>query len=141
MDVAILFWGLYAKDRQTVFPDEIDSFFPSWLNHIIHTNIAVFILIEMVILYREYPSRKECLTGLGIFVLGYLVWLNITRYFAGRWTYPILDHLPVPGKIAFMAFISCFPFLMYFLGEFLNGKIWTSTRIERKTNEADNRNP
>lgn len=135
LDVSILFWSLYAMDRRSVFPDELDSFFPSWLNHILHTNIAIFVIIELIVLHRNYPARKESLTAIALFMSCYLIWLHITRYYAGKWTYPILDTLDVPGKILFMAFISAFLFSMYFLGEFLNRKVWNASRIEKCTSE------
>ncbi|CRL01466.1 CLUMA_CG014278, isoform B [Clunio marinus] len=104
LDVSILFWSLYAIDRQTVFPKEVDSFFPSWLNHILHTNIAIFIIIELIAFHREYPTRKEGISGLLIFLFAYLAWIHITKYFAGRFPYPIVEILDIPGRIAFFSF-------------------------------------
>jgi FAR-17a/AIG1-like protein len=144
LDVAILFWSMYAFDRKSVFPDEVDNFFPSWLNHILHTNVAIFIIIEMIILHRQYPQRKESLIGLSVFMFSYLIWMFVTRYFAGKWAYPIIDFLDLPSKIVFFSFTMCFPFVMFFLGKFLNGKIWNSSRIERnesKIHQAYNFNP
>lgn len=131
MNVAILFWLLYAFDRRSVFPPEVDSFFPAWLNHVLHTNVAIFVLIEMLLMYHEYPSRKKGLVGLMSFMFSYLIWIFVTKYFAGRFAYPIIDTLDVPGKIAFFAFTLSFPIWMYFLGEFLNEKIWTEKRRQR----------
>lgn len=130
LNVAVLFWSMYAIDRRTVFPQELDSFFPSWLNHILHTNVALFIIIEMFISNRQYPSRKAGVGGLLVFMFGYLVWLHVIRFYAGRWTYPILDILNPPSRIAFFAFTISFPVLMYFLGECLNKKIWSKDRLE-----------
>jgi len=31
--VVLLFWLIFAYDRQLVYPASIDSFFPQWLNH------------------------------------------------------------------------------------------------------------
>lgn len=129
LDVAILFWSLYAFDRRTVFPEEADEFFPSWLNHILHTNVAVFAVIELIVLHHQYPSRKEGLTGLMTFIFGYLIWMFVTKFFAGRFAYPIIDALNVPGKIGFFSFTLSFPIWMFFLGEFLNGKIWSERRL------------
>lgn len=136
MDVAILFWSMYAMDRESVFPDKVDHFFPFWLNQILHTNIAIFIIIEMIILHRQYPERKKSLIGLAIFMFSYLAWMHITRYYAGKWAYPIIDALDLPGKIAFFVFTMCYPFIMFFLGEFLNGKIWNAKRVEENDSKA-----
>lgn len=53
-DVALMFWSLFAFDRETVAPKEWDPIFPVWLNHFIHTDIIVFISIELIILHRHY---------------------------------------------------------------------------------------
>lgn len=42
LHVAITFWGLYAIDRELVFPKVLDSFFPNWLVRIIiKTTLAI----------------------------------------------------------------------------------------------------
>ena len=33
--VSVSFWGLYAIDRDLVFPDELDQFFPPITNHMV----------------------------------------------------------------------------------------------------------
>lgn len=129
LDVSVCFWSIYAFDRQFVFPREVDEFFPSWLNHILHTNIAVFILVEMIILHRKYLSRKEGIIGLIVFVFSYVAWLHVTRVYAGRWPYPILETLNLPSKIVFFAITMSCPILMYFIGERLNAKIWNQVRM------------
>lgn len=128
-DVAVLFWSLYAMDRRTVFPVEVDAFFPTWLNHVLHTNVAIFTTVEMIILHREYPSKKEGICGLMTFMFSYLAWMFVTRIFAGKFPYPIIDALNLPGKTGFFAFTMTFPILMYCLGEFLNKQIWSEQRI------------
>jgi len=63
-----------AVDRELVFPKAFDSFFPSWLNHVMHTNIVIFTLLEMVTSFHIYPKRSEGFTGLLVFMVVYLVW-------------------------------------------------------------------
>lgn len=136
-DVAWLFWSMYLLDRRSVFPDEVDAFFPTWLNHILHTNVAIFVSVELVILHREYPTRKEGLCGLMIFMFSYLIWMHVTRYYAGKWAYPIIDQLDLIGKIGFFVFTMSFPVLMYFFGEYLNEKIWNVERITKQQQRKD----
>lgn len=130
LNVAGLFWSLYAYDRYLVFPKEADAFFPSWLNHILHTNVAIFIVVEMFILQRQYPSRKGGLCGLMVFIFSYLAWLHVIRYHAGVWPYPILNVLDLPSRFAFFIFTMGLPVLMYFLGEWLNEEIWGQQKSE-----------
>jgi hypothetical protein len=63
-----------AVDRELVFPKALDPFFPSWLNHVMHTNIMVFTLLEMVTSFRTYPKRSRGLTALLVFTGIYLGW-------------------------------------------------------------------
>jgi len=32
--VVLTFWGIYAVDRELVFPKALDGIIPSWLNHV-----------------------------------------------------------------------------------------------------------
>lgn len=63
-----------AIDRELVFPKALDEFFPSWLNHVMHTNIMIFTLLEMITSFRVYPKRSKGFTGLFVFTAIYFVW-------------------------------------------------------------------
>ncbi|KAF7265728.1 hypothetical protein GWI33_020811 [Rhynchophorus ferrugineus] len=69
MFVGVTFWGLYFIDRELIFPRSIDPYFPWWLNHLMHTNIMFFIILELFTSYRKYPSRKLGLSILTLFML------------------------------------------------------------------------
>lgn len=124
-NVGISFWTLMAIDRELVFPKVLDLFFPSWLNHVMHTNIMVFILLEMFISFRIYPKRSKGLQGLLLFLLSYLVWLHFIKYMSGVWVYPVLDVLDLHQRIGFFAVVLLFTISVYIAGEFINNKIWT----------------
>lgn len=68
----------------------MEPIYPHWLNHILHTNVFVCIVIEMLIEYHHYPSRKAEMTGLGIFIVGYIGWVHVIKAVANAWVYPIL---------------------------------------------------
>jgi FAR-17a/AIG1-like protein. len=72
--VGVTFWALMAVDRELVFPKALDPFFPSWLNHVMHTNIMIFTLLEMVTSFHIYPKRSKGLIGLMVFMAIYLGW-------------------------------------------------------------------
>lgn len=94
-----------------------------------HTNIMIFILLEAVITFRQYPLRRNGVTALSIFMAGYLVWVHIVRYYSGLWVYPVLDVLNWPQRIVFYAVNIVAGSLFYFGGEFLNNLVW---RVELK---------
>lgn len=124
MYVGLTFWALMAIDRELVFPKALDEFFPTWLNHVMHTNIMIFILIELFFTCRVYPSRKKALTGILAFFCSYLVWVHVIYFKTNTWVYPVLTLLNWPQRAVFYAVSVGLVIALFFLGEFLNNKIW-----------------
>lgn len=129
MNVTVLFWSLYSIDRELVFPSVMDPIYPWWLNHILHTNVFLFIAIEMLIEYHHYPSRKSELIGLSTFVVAYIGWVHIVKLVAGAWVYPVLNVLDIHHRIGFFVLSATIPIAFYFVGEFLNKEIWNKRRL------------
>lgn len=124
MFVGLTFWIIYAIDRELVLPRAVDPYFPSWLNHVMHTNIMLFVLIEFVTTFRRYPSRQKGCTILGVFMVTYLTWMLTIYKFSGFWVYPILDVLNWPLRLVFFVALLGLAQGLYFLGEKLNGVVW-----------------
>lgn len=124
MFVGLTFWGLYAIDRELVFPRSLDPFFPVWLNHVMHTNIMIFILIEMLTSFRVYPTQKKGLSVLIGFMLCYLVWMHVVYFKTDVWVYPVMAVLNTPLRICFFLVLLGLSVALYKLGDFLNHKIW-----------------
>lgn len=125
VNVSLTFWTLMAIDRELVFPKILDLYFPSWLNHVMHTNIIVFMFLELCTSFRQYPSRKFGMSVLAVFTALYITWVHIIKYASGVWVYPVLDVMALPQRLIFFAVMVLFSFGLYMLGEFLNEKIWT----------------
>lgn len=89
-----------------------------------HTNIMVFIIMEMFTSFRNYPSRKVGLAGLSIFMASYLGWIHVIKYKANIWVYPVLDVLNLPQRIVFFLLCLVFSVGLYVLGEFVNEQVW-----------------
>jgi hypothetical protein len=132
MNVSSLFWTLYSIDRELVFPKIVDPIYPWWLNHILHTNVFVLIVIELVILYHEYPSRKHELIGLTTFIIAYISWVHVIKLVADAWVYPVLHVLDLHHRVGFFLLTGTIPILFYFVGEFLNNELWTKRRLTQK---------
>jgi hypothetical protein len=62
--VGIVFWSLFMLDRELVFPVRYDAYFPTYINHMMHTTVIPAQFLELVMLYHIYPSKK---TGMLIF--------------------------------------------------------------------------
>lgn len=90
-----------------------------------HTNIIIFMFLELCTSFRQYPSRSTGLKVLNVFALLYIIWVHIIKYVSGIWVYPILEVLSLPYRIVFFTGLFLFGTACYIFGEFLNSKIWT----------------
>ncbi|KAH8412506.1 hypothetical protein KR009_002727 [Drosophila setifemur] len=127
-NVCLSFWVIYIWDRELIFPSALDAIFPrqvqSWLNHVVHTNVALLAIMDMFTCFRRYPSRLAGITGNAAFILLYIIWLHIVRYYSGEWVYPILEVLPLPMRYLFLSLLVGFNVVCYLLGEFANRVVW-----------------
>ncbi|XP_023942762.2 androgen-induced gene 1 protein [Bicyclus anynana] len=124
MFVGVTFWGIYAVDRELILPKMMDAYFPTWLNHVMHSNIVVFTIIELATSFRMYPKRKFGLSILATFMLFYVVWVHFIYFKTGSWVYPILSVFNWPMRVFFYLFSLGLIFGLYKLGETMNQSIW-----------------
>ncbi|XP_055693251.1 androgen-induced gene 1 protein-like [Lutzomyia longipalpis] len=134
-NVSTTFWTLMAIDRELVFPKFLDDFVPSWLNHIMHTMILVCIVAELFVTFRKYPTRRNGMFGLIVFMTGYLIWIHVIRHYSGVWVYPVLDVLPFALRIVFFVVVIGLTALFYILGEHLNAGIWAKELKQLKSSK------
>ncbi|XP_075991378.1 androgen-induced gene 1 protein-like [Anticarsia gemmatalis] len=118
--VASAFWGLYLVNKDFIFPEDIELQFPSWVNHTMHTFIVPFILIELFISKRNYPSRTLGVSVALLFNLAYVCWLHGIYFYTGIWVYPFLNVFTWSMKVFFFACSSIIGISVYVLGEKLN---------------------
>lgn len=135
-DVGVMFWSFFTIDRELVAPKAWDAIFPVWLNHFIHTDIMVFMAIEMVILHRHYPRIKHSLLGLFAFMLAYISWVHIIHEATGYWVYPILAAFNWAQRLGFHLFNISVPVTFYFIGKFINNWIWSEDRVTQHIQAA-----
>ncbi|XP_015268460.1 PREDICTED: androgen-induced gene 1 protein-like [Gekko japonicus] len=126
--VAVVFWGLYAYDRELVYPRELDDVNPTWLNHSMHTTILPLLFIELVICPHKYIHPTEGIFGLTVFTFTYLCWIMWVHYASGIWAYPVLGVLNTPGKIVFFSIAYCIVLTFYVLGKVLTKQLWARRR-------------
>ena len=72
--VTSTFWGLWHINRELIFPKALDSFFPNWLNHNIHTTPGIGVLVEMFFTRHEHPSQRKGFLTVAAFTGVYLLW-------------------------------------------------------------------
>lgn len=110
-------------DRQTF---KFNLLLCSWLNHACHTNIMIFIILEMFLTFHKYPARKVAATSFFITNIAYIPWLFIIKYMTGYWAYPFFDVLNLPLQIGFLICATIFMTSSYFVGELCNNLIWAN---------------
>ncbi|XP_039486501.1 androgen-induced gene 1 protein [Drosophila santomea] len=120
LTVGLTFWTLFAIDRESIYPVLLDLVYPNWLNHTMHTFVVIYAIVELGITRHRYPERRRGLTGLGAFMVGYLVWIHIVWFRTGIWVYPFLGGIAWQLRVLFFVLIMVLGFVYYLLGERVN---------------------
>lgn len=120
LETSLMYWVMTSIDRELVFPKALDEFFPLWHDVLIHTNVSIFILIDLFLVDHTYPKRSTAIRVLITFLLCYLIWLYVVFINTGHWAYAVIAVLTAPQRIMF--FVSCglVTVGIYFIGETMN---------------------
>ncbi|XP_075217321.1 androgen-dependent TFPI-regulating protein-like [Lycorma delicatula] len=123
--VTFTFWGIWAIDRNLIFPKALDLYLPPWINHSLHTVVFVFAVSEIIICHHKYPSFYHSSIGLAAFLATYTVCLFGTYFESGIWLYPFLKELNWTWR--FLFFIGCFLFALLFMAidKFISSLVWS----------------
>ncbi|KAF0305462.1 Aig1 [Amphibalanus amphitrite] len=128
--VCILFWGMYAISRELVFPEVMDLFYPSALNHGVHTAPVLLALLELVLVPHHFSSHHVSLALLVLFLGAYLAWTMYLALVAELWVYGVMKVLSWPLRIAFMAANLAFAIGLYLLGKKLDHIVWGKQKAD-----------
>ncbi|XP_018018848.1 androgen-induced gene 1 protein [Hyalella azteca] len=138
--VATSFWGLFFTDRELVFPKIFDEFFPSWLNHVVHTLPLVAVLLELLCVQRSFPSKKKGFLCISLVSCIYIAWVFFIAHTTGDWVYPVLAKLPTPHRALFIVGLVGLMGLCYFVGHVLHSLRWRQpARSEKKGHQKKNK--
>ncbi|XP_054164551.1 androgen-dependent TFPI-regulating protein-like [Oppia nitens] len=130
--VSISFWGLYAIDRQLIFPVGIEKWYPNWLNHCTHTIILPIVLLDNYLVCHTRRSKKTELSLLFAVIIGYGVWVLFMGLTSDVWVYPILTKLNWPLRASFMLSSCLVITSFYYFGVFLYDMSWKSSAAKHK---------
>jgi len=124
MFVGVVFWSLWAIDRDLVFPARFDEYIPSYINHLMHTTVIPLQLGQLMLVKHNYPRRATGYTITASLCMAYLAWVNIIYYFGGFWVYPVFAVLSPVQRVGFMVLCSAIGGLLYLAGEVANKMFW-----------------
>ncbi|KAJ0067059.1 hypothetical protein NL108_009984 [Boleophthalmus pectinirostris] len=128
MFVVVLFWSIFAYDRELVYPATIDAFFPPWMNHAMHTFVFPILLAEVLLQPHFYPKTKQAVAALSLVGVSYLSWIIWVYLSAGVWVYPLLKYFSGVGLVGFFVFNMIVVTVLFLVGEKLNKKLWGKIR-------------
>nr|XP_054775500.1 androgen-induced gene 1 protein-like [Lytechinus pictus] len=118
--VGLMYWGIYAIDRELIYPVRIQDVYPMWLSHCMHTYIVFIMLLEAYLLKHKQPSRKSGMLGLLVVGLSYLLWMLYLGFVKGLWVYPFLRELEGIYFVIFVLVTASFLAALYFAAERCN---------------------
>ncbi|XP_066997674.2 androgen-dependent TFPI-regulating protein [Anabrus simplex] len=128
---ALVFWTVYAVDRELIFPSSFDPLVGRWLNHGVHTHILLVALLELILNKHSYQSTSLAMRDLGMFLAIYDLIFLYTHFVEGIWLYPIYAAMSTwLERILFMAYGHLSVLGFFFLGKFLNTFLWDGHKKE-----------
>ncbi|XP_071530640.1 androgen-induced gene 1 protein-like [Panulirus ornatus] len=122
--VSFIFWVLYAVDRELIFPASLDKWFPSWLNHIMHTLPAVGAFLELYMVCHNYQKGWNLYVPIIVAYFLYLSWICFIAYAANFWVYPVFEVLDFTGRTLFLAALLLPNLIIVFMGQKLHDNVW-----------------
>ncbi|CAB02824.2 FAR-17a/AIG1-like protein [Caenorhabditis elegans] len=90
-----MFWGFYVYDSDLVMPAWVAEIVPSWLNHINHTYLIVFILLDSYYHKRDAPSNSTSWMISVVYVTFYFIIVLGVKYYNRMWVYPVLQSFSI----------------------------------------------
>lgn len=139
--IAIVFWTIYTLYKELIFPDNIEEIFPLWVNHVMHTLIVPFVIIELIITPKTYHSRFLGI-AIGFFIgVAYLALLTVAFIMAGSMVYPFIHAMNWKLMFGFVLISYLGVLVLYISSAELNDLIHGSgipkietKRVKRKAN-------
>ena len=127
--VVLTFWGIYAYNRNLVYPEAFDKVVPSWLNHFWHTTIGVWVLFEMLLVFHRFPSSGVAVSIHFVYNAAYIAWIGWIYTQTKFWVYPIMAVLPAPFLVLFIAGCMFFGLGIFFAGKYISYLRWGQSSV------------
>lgn len=90
------------------------------MNHVMHTLIVPFVIIELIVTPKKYPSKRVGITFSLFVVFCYLSLLGAAFIKGGTMVYPVLNAMNWTVKIGFVTVSIIGGLGVYIIGEELN---------------------
>ena len=128
--IVVTFWGLYAIDRELVYPEALDKFIPGYMNQFWHTTIVLWVLCEVYLVLHEFPTKKAAACSTLFFGSIYNGWIIVIFIYTNWWVYPFMRFLS-PAVMALFLGSSMFVFFgFHLLGKKISYHRWGTISIQ-----------
>lgn len=121
------FWTLLTIDTKLLIPPGVDmTRVPGLplLNHLWHSTILLYALIEMLFVFHRYPSNAVAAAFIFIYSSCYIAWVVWIVIVSDIWAYPFLKMMP-PFLTSLFFAVSTFVLLgMYYVGKMISYFRW-----------------
>jgi len=134
MFVGVMFWSLWAIDRELIFPKVLDQVFSLTLNHCMHTTVIPLQVGQLLLVKHGFPSRSLGFSITALLCLGYILWVQYINFMTGHWVYPVLKVLSLEQRIVFFIFSAGMGGCLYLIGDIINKSIWSGLKNQKKNN-------
>ncbi|KAK6623779.1 hypothetical protein RUM44_010635 [Polyplax serrata] len=132
--VTINFWAIYSNYPRVIDEDNVtESYFPSWVNHGLHSSILLLTVVEKFLVYRPYPARMSAFLGFSTVLTMYWSTCTVLYFIGGVWPYPLVSLMTTWQVLLYVYVNIILGCAIIRLGESLNNKIWG----KKLSNEID----
>lgn len=126
------FWILYAVDPTLILSPDVEALqIPLWYNHMIHSAVTIFMLIELFWTHHKFLSNVKQAFWAGLFIASYLIWVETLHFCTGAWAYPFMKELLPWQRFAFHIFSLALTVLGNLFVKFLNNSIIWKSRLNK----------
>lgn len=128
--VSVMFWGLYNINPDLVINPDLEYQESSWFNHMKHTAVLLWVLLESVVVNHVYPGKYTGAFLAAMVSVAYLCWVNLVYFMSSYWVYPILEKLGFLSRLVFFGGIISFYLVLHFVGRLINIKVHSKSKTE-----------
>ena len=126
-NIVIMFWSIYAIDRRLIYPEVFDKFVPVYMNHLWHTAILLWALIEIYVVHHHFPRKRVAAAFIFAYAAAYIGWVVYIYVQTDWWCYGFMKHLHPAALAVFFGVATFVSFGLHLLGKSIAHTRWGVT--------------
>ena len=119
------FWGIYAVDRELIWPKRLELIVPIYQNHIRHTLPMIGVLLDLFVSPKQYEtSVLKGFMPLQIGIMCYSCWVIVVKYVTNVWAYGVLEIMTYTQLFFFYVVLNILIGFLFLIGKKINSILW-----------------